>query len=262
VQRLVKDVDLLVYRLQGRLRSKGSNDAVVAEMLQEITALAAQFQDVDTRTELAKRAKMMLDEWAVDDTISPATMDEARRVLTPLTVVQAPAAAPAPVVAPPAAAAALPPVAAPPRAAAPAAVVAPPPAAVAAAPPPGGQVAAAAAAPVQLTEDMRAVDVLKAVEGRRARAVGLQTKWYQSNDDKGKAFSTAYNLGRDSNWEIHVHRNAKGKATVCTFQAANAVGNKAATRGMPLNDMSRLAALGIPDPHDPREQTYNRWGPL
>lgn len=112
----------------------------------------------------------------------------------------------------------------------------------------------------QLASDMRAVDVLKLVEGGRARAQGLQFSWYVANIDKPDGFSTAFNLGRDCAWQIHTHRNARGKVTVATVQAAGSVGNQNVTRGMELNNVGNLAQLGIPATFDPRQTSpVKRW---
>ena len=261
VQRSPADVYTLVGSFQGRLRAGPGIDAAALQILSEISQFASKFTDPETRQELANRAGTILADWAADTDLSPATRKEAERILKPLmTVPPQPAAAPQPTATPaqkpttPATA----PNAAPKVVAKPAT----PPAAAngpatAAAPPP-----TAAATTVALTAAMRAVDVLNHIAAGRATASGLAVRWFESSLDKAGGYSTAYNLGKGSKWEIHVHRTKTGVPWTCTVQQAVAVGNTGATRGMEL-DWKKLDALGIPAKHDPRTlRKANAWGPV
>lgn len=72
------------------------------------------------------------------------------------------------------------------------------------------------------------------------------------NDEKEGGYSTAYNAGKDSRWEIHCHRKAKGAIVACTVQAKSTVGDKNVTRGIPLDSPdTKLARIGIPKNHGP-----------
>lgn len=245
VQRDDEEVYTLIHHLQGRLGSGAQNNAVVAAMLTEITAVANRPQPQQTRELLKSRVASIRDDLLTAEGLTPQTAAAIRTALDPIVSTGRPAQA----------APALPPgLAAPQQGAQPTA------------PRPTTPAVAAAATSVALTKQMRAVDVLKAVEARQATVTGLQSKWFVSSIDRDKGkncYSTAYNLGQGSKWEIHVHRRANGAGWVCTFQNAVAVGNTDATRGMPLDDMTKLEKLGIPKNHDPKKShAMNRWGAL
>jgi hypothetical protein len=172
---------------------------------------------------------MILTDWRTDPDLAAAMKTEAERALTPLLTVPVQAANPAPTARTPAANAA--PIQAPVANAAP-------------------------AAKVELTKDMAAVEVLRLVLGGNATGK-LSVKWYVSSFDvqHGKGcYSTAYNVGQNSIWELHVHREKNGKPWNSTMQKTAAVGNKGATRSMEIPDhqFGRLTELGIPSNHDPR----------
>jgi hypothetical protein len=252
IQRTPDDVYRLIFSFQGRLRKGPGIDAAALQILTEITQFHAHFTDQPTRAELATRARMILADWNADPDLQPETKKEAQRVLTPLQT--PPPQQPAAVAAPAAKAAPTPATQSAPTQTAPAKAVAAP----------QGAPQAAAKTPTALTKTMKAFEVHNCLAGGTATATGLQVKWYETNDDKSKKqFSTAYNVGKDTNWEIHVHRkNNNGQPVAVTVQQKAAVGNTGATRGMEL-DASKLDALGIPKNHDPRKaQGYNQWASL
>jgi hypothetical protein len=244
LQRSVDDVHRFIHGLQGRLRAGPGYDAAVIRMLADVEAFALQHQDAESKAELAHRAGMMRDGWMADSDLAKDTKVEVKRILDP--IVRAPVAQAVAVPSTPAAAAAVATGSPNPKASSPSNAPTP-----------------TAPTRIVLTKAMRAVDVLKAVESGTASAVGLQCQWFESSMDKNGGYSTAYNLGQGSNWEIHVHRHKNGRGWVCTFQAKASVGNTNATRGMPLDNMDKLLALGVPKDHDPRKQLVKKkWGKL
>lgn len=116
---------------------------------------------------------------------------------------------------------------------------------------------------VELKAELKAIDVHNALAGEKATVGYIAWSWYKTTYDKNKGgYSTAYNAGKDSLWEIHCHRTAKGAIDVCTVQSKATVGNKDVTRGIPLHSADmKLAKIGIPKKHLPSGEP-KRWQKL
>lgn len=102
----------------------------------------------------------------------------------------------------------------------------------------------------------KAATVSQALLEGVAPVQGLQAKWYVTKDDKMiKGYSTAYRLGKDCTWEIHVHRDAMHQALTCSVQQVVTLGTLEKTQRW--LDPSKLQAIGIPALHYP--QSKEKW---
>lgn len=109
------------------------------------------------------------------------------------------------------------------------------------------------AAPLTIGPTSKAATVWRALLEGVAPVHGLQAKWYISKDDKKiNGYSTAYRLGNNCTWEIHVHRNAKRQALTCSVQQVATLGTRERTQRW--LEPAKLQSIGVPALHYPQSR--------
>ena len=243
VQRLPEDVHTFIHRINTEPRAGKVYGNDVFKIVRDMKAFSDGQRDEETRAELVKRAKALLDHWTSDASLGQQR-DRVFKLLH--AIVSGPQAAT-------------------PKQEAQAPAPPPPTSTTASTPQPVVPVLAAAPAKVTITNTMRASTVLGYIAGGMAIMPTLEAKWFVSGPDRDRGkdcYSTAYRMGPGCVWEIHCHRDAKHRTWTATVQNTASVGNTHATRGMPLDDADKkLEPLGVPKLHYPNSP-YNQWRTL